>query len=54
MTVSKVDLSSNDSCFVSIDEKKHAWWREADFGFVKKVQDSLVTVCEPEHEVLLK
>ena len=35
----------------SIDDKMHAWWKEADFGFVKKVQDDLVTVCEPRNEV---
>ena len=28
-----------------------AWWRDADFGFVKKVKDDLVTVCEPRHKV---
>ena len=36
--------------FKTIDDKMHAWWREADFGFVKKVQDDLVTVCEPRNE----
>jgi hypothetical protein len=30
----------------------HAWWRTADFGFVKKVQDDLATVCEAHDQVL--
>jgi hypothetical protein len=29
----------------------HAWWRTADFGFVKKVQDDLATVCEAHDQV---
>ena len=29
----------------------HEWWRQADFGFVKKIQDDLVTVCEATSQV---
>jgi hypothetical protein len=36
---------------LSVDEKMHAWWRTADFGFVKKVQDDLATVCEAQDQV---
>ena len=36
---------------LSVDEKMHAWWRTADFGFVKEVQDDLATVCEAHDQV---
>ena len=36
---------------LSVDDKLHTWWREADFGFVKKIKDDLVTVCEPQNQV---
>ena len=36
----------------SVDDKVHTWWREADFGFVKKIKDNLVTVCEAREQVL--
>ena len=36
---------------LSVDDKLHTWWKEADFGFVKKIKDDLVSVCEPQNQV---
>ena len=31
-----------------IEEKVLTFWKEADFGYVKKFRDSLRTVCKPK------
>ena len=35
----------------SIEEKQELFWKQGDFGYVKVVKDSLVTMCEPVDQV---
>ena len=35
-----------------MEEKRELFWKQGDFGYVKDVTDSLVTICKQEVKVI--
>ncbi len=35
----------------SMEGKHEMFWKQGDFGYVKDVKDSLITMCEPVEQV---